>query len=70
MRPHARILLGLCIALGLFALCLLSACFLPPLSSFGSLQSILAGTLASSSSRHLLNSKEVHSMIPALLPPN
>lgn len=70
MRPRARILLGLCIGLGLFALCVLSGYFLPPHSSFGTLKSILAGTLAPSSSRRLLNSKEVHPVTTAFQPPN
>ncbi|CAL5226146.1 g8968 [Coccomyxa viridis] len=56
--PRARLVLGLGIAMGLLALCIISGYMPPPLSGFGMLKSFLAGTLAPSSTRRLLSSKE------------
>lgn len=57
VSPRARLVLGLGIALGLIALCIISGYLLLPLSGFGTLKSFLAGTVAPSSTRRLLSSK-------------
>ena len=61
MSPRARLVLGLGIATGLFALCIISGYLSLPPSGFGVLKSLLAGTLAPASTRRLLSSKEVRS---------
>ena len=69
MGQRAKLVLWLCIAAGLFALCILSGYLSPPLSSSMTLRSFLAGTLAPSPTRRLLSTNEVHPFEPGTQSP-